>query len=36
MKRVLLAVVMALSIVTLVGCGGSSTTTAPKSGPSMK
>jgi hypothetical protein len=30
MKRVILAVVMALSIVSLVGCGGGSSTTGSK------
>jgi hypothetical protein len=31
MKRVILAVVLALSVVTLVGCGGGSSTTKPAS-----
>lgn len=33
MKRVILAVVLALSVVSLVGCGGGSSTSAPKSTP---
>jgi hypothetical protein len=33
MKRVILAVVLALSVVSVVGCGGSSSTTGSKTTP---
>ncbi len=36
MKKVILAVVFALTVSSVVGCGGATTTTAPKAGTPAK